>query len=197
MSDNKYGYWEKANYYTAPGMILSGTKRVEGKNMKADKNLVDWIKEDGSVLDFGCGIGRNTFALADKFKIMTYAYDFPNMIKLLEGDPRYENYSNITVFNTWGICRHLYVDAIFCCITLQHIDIPDIRNYLIDFLSMTDNLYVHGRSYSDFPVDGKKELLYPILMENWKVVDIYGNLTEDKISSLSDGTHYYVKLNPR
>jgi len=144
----------------------------------------------GTVLDFGCGFGRNSFMLASRCGKL-WAYDFPNMIKMLEEDFRFKNFNNIITSSNWEEVKKQQFDAIVCCISLQHLTKEDCIKYLSDFAEMTDNLYVNTRPHLDF----KDGLIYPLLMEKWKAARIYNKCTEEDLKTIK--IQYFVHLNRR
>jgi len=114
--------------------------------------LVDQ-KEPMRILDFGCGVGRNTVGMLELSKkwIVT-AYDNPNMIargRKFYGE-RLQN-DRLQMVSDWNeiiedktIEKNTF-DAIFCCLVLQHIDQFQLRDYLADFAGLTNRLFVCGR----------------------------------------------------
>lgn len=108
-----------------------------------------------SVLDFGCGIGRNTFGLgfyAPKWTVI--GYDNPGMIGLTKEYfimkyNRYNRLANVSFSENWSSLSGQCFDAIFCCIVLQHIYEQDLASYIQDFKKMTKRLIVFGRRFND------------------------------------------------
>lgn len=187
---NKYKTWNTiTDRAVAANLILQVPPTYE--QLKEDLFIIDFLESSvNKVLDFGSGFGRNTFMLARTCDSV-WAYDFPNMIQLLKEDSRFSNISNIMVSSDWNIVKQEKFDAIVCCISLQHIDKPELISYLSDFMIMTDNLYVHTRSFIDF----SGELIYPLLTDKWRLKRIYGNITEDVIKTCKgdeNHLHYFV-----
>ena len=107
--------------------------------------LLNEIKEplkDLTVLDFGCGLGRNTKNLSSIFK-KVISYDLPEMVdkfKELHGN-KYE------IYDKWNDILQINIDIIFDCTVFQHLDIELLDTYL-----NTTNaryIYCHTRCYND------------------------------------------------
>ncbi len=93
----------------------------------------------GPVLDFGCGIGRNTLALAPRFghvvgvdiassmieRARTFANGADVEYEVLDATGSLERFSN----DTFALC--------FSVVTLQHIEIPKIRRLIREFVRVT------------------------------------------------------------
>ena len=116
-------------------------------------------------LDFGCGVGRNFPLLNEKCKEV-HAFDLPNMLKLMTKEDRE---SVKSVGDDWDTLKKINgFDVIHACLVLQHIDETYLREYLKDFVKMSDRLVLASRSYLDD--DGKNVM--KILLEYYDVVEL-------------------------
>lgn len=107
-----------------------------------------------SILDFGCGVGRNISYLIEKTKnAQIYGYDFENMIQLAKeylGQDKWNRVKWITppIDNL----RAYKLDLIIASLTFQHIPESGLRVILAilrDSLKSDGILYVHSRGWMD------------------------------------------------
>lgn len=133
---------------------------VTGRTAKEaipDEWLFRYVGDSSSkltVLDFGCGIGRNTFGMstyAPKWSILGYDNDqmlskvdeffalhyMPNQAK------------NVRFQSSWDVVRTMKFDVVFCCLVLQHIHEDALIKYIDDFKHITNRLIVSGRRVND------------------------------------------------
>lgn len=134
-------YWnEITDVQTAQSRILSHLPFAPSLDLV---RMVSKIVPSGSILDFGCGIGRNFSAFED-FYLTVSGYDLPNMIDLCK------TLHKVDLFDNWDEVSTRSYDLIFCCIVLQHIPMGNLMRYLRDFYHMTDKLLVYGRVTNDY-----------------------------------------------
>lgn len=99
-----------------------------------------------SVLDFGCGLGRN-FPYLRTIARSVSGFDLPPMIercRALAAEPVDQ------LFDDWNDVRTRRFDLIFAALVLQHIEPSACRSYLADFARMAPAVYILTRSTSDF-----------------------------------------------
>lgn len=180
-------FWESLTANTAPVAIVSGTKSdYQHLHLEPQKELLQ-IPKGGIVLDFACGIGRNSYMLAQQHREVI-CYDLPNMIEIMKRTEAYAaRPKNITVYDDWSLVKNMQFDAIICSLALQHIYEDELMGYLDDFVKMAKNLFVFGRSYND---DNKK-LMMPLLETHYKFVDGFGK-TKEEIDAMREEDHYMV-----
>ena len=101
-----------------------------------------------SVLDFGCGIGRN-FPYFKAISKKLYAYDLPAVLERcveLQGKEYLKGVEvvpDITDFDK-------KVDIVFALFCFQHFcDVAELKGALENLARISDNLYVIGRPYMD------------------------------------------------
>jgi len=111
------------------------------------------LENKTSILDFGCGIGRNIPYLINNFKAKVHGYDFPNMIALAR------EYLGPEVWNkiVWieppvsNLKKHRF-DLVLASLVFQHIPLFELRaalRILSETLVEGGELYVHSRGYTD------------------------------------------------
>ena len=126
--------------------------------------------EDLNVLDFGCGVGRNTFGMKEYAPMWSITgYDNENMLNKIQEFHciHYYNkpiYKDITFSPEWNNLKSCRFNTIFCCLVLQHIYKNTLQSYIKDFKNMTNKLIVFGRRFND---DGGTETsTWSILEDN-------------------------------
>lgn len=126
-----------------------------------------------SILDFGCGVGRNIFDFSQQFKNWKfYGYDNANMLnKALEYSKIRFNksifdYSNIELTSDWNTLKTKKFDCVYATIVFQHIHENDLNLYIKDIKNMSRKLIVSGRRFNDDIVDGKYKNTWQILEKN-------------------------------
>lgn len=134
----------------------------------------DWVELTlgGSIIDYGCGLGRNTLALADEgFHVC--AFDTEEMIARIRAiEPTIEDEREI---GDIVLCRkydHLLTffhrdkaDLILVSLVAQHMHPDDLREAFSQFPKMGRNLLVTGRDWNDFvPRDERP-------MATWELID--------------------------
>jgi trans-aconitate methyltransferase len=99
-----------------------------------------------SVLDFGCGLGRN-FPYLRTIASRVEGFDLPPMIARCRALAT-EQVSRLS--SDWADVRTRRYDLIFAALVLQHIETEDCRRYLADFAAMAPHLYLLTRARTDF-----------------------------------------------
>ena len=144
----------KLNLEQVTNLIVTGRKPSEAQ---PDRWLYEWLGDGDkaiSILDFGCGMGRNSFALATKFPLWSvFGYDSEGMIEKTKefAEIHYKGVipPNLKFVADWEQLKTRTFDKIMCIIVLQHIMEADLAKYAQDFKSMTKFLLVSGRRFND------------------------------------------------
>lgn len=114
--------------------------------------LIGKVQDYGAVnvMDFGCGLGRNSFEMADLGMYVTM-YDFPNIISMMKQSPGYRRLSHmLSAEDRWmNACMKKY-DVVLASLVFQHMPAEPAAEYLECMSGITDRLLVSGRSHMDF-----------------------------------------------
>ena len=124
--------------------ILTGFK--SGKPFTPYVPTIELPAQIGSVLDFGCGLGRNFPYLRTMANHVT-GFDLPTMIercRTLAPAPADE------LLDDWTEVRTRRFDLVFASLVLQHVEPGQCAAYLRDFAAMAPAVYLITRTDTDF-----------------------------------------------
>jgi 2-polyprenyl-3-methyl-5-hydroxy-6-metoxy-1,4-benzoquinol methylase len=113
--------------------------------MPVDNRIFNIVESGLSVLDFGCGVGRNSVGLSKNFKSV-FAYDLPNMLDLV---PEKNKLSNITYTSDWKKVISNKFDIVLASLVFQHIDDQELIAYLSDISKITEKIFLASRTWID------------------------------------------------
>ena len=182
-------FWESLTAETAPDAIITNAKHTVETLHEIEQEGWEFLPRGESVLDFACGVGRNSYRLQQNFKNV-YCYDLPNMIEIMRSTEKFrKDGTYLRVYDNWDNVSWRRFDVIFCCIALQHIYEEELMMYLSDFTKMAKNIYVFTRSYND---DNKKNML-ELLERHFRFRDVLGKSYEE-IQAASGEDHYFVHM---
>ncbi len=123
--------------------ILTGT--TSGKPFTPYVPTLTLPANLASVLDFGCGLGRN-FSYLIGVAAHIVGFDLPPMIarcRTLPGVP------DVALSDDWDEVRRERFDLIFASLVLQHLDTPTVVHRLTEFSRMAPMTYLLTRAESD------------------------------------------------
>jgi SAM-dependent methyltransferase len=123
--------------------ILTGTS--SGKPFTPYVPTVALPAGVSSVLDFGCGLGRN-FPYLTTVAERVAGFDLPPMVARCRTAP---GAAGVVLYDDWTAVRRESFDLIFASLVLQHLDTPSIAARLADFAHMAPSTYVITRADSD------------------------------------------------
>lgn len=144
--------WSKFKDIEEAKRFISNPHYAKTGKLTPSKWIDDYDFNDKIVIDFGCGVGRNTKAILEKYEPKTLiCYDYPNMIgfareylgKLLER-ARLIKYP---IENLDTKPDYLIADVVF-----QHIkndELHKILEYLQGLLKPFGRLLIYSRGFSD------------------------------------------------
>jgi SAM-dependent methyltransferase len=124
--------------------ILTGYK--DGKPFTPYVPTLALPSDINTVLDFGCGLGRN-FPYLKGVARSVAGFDLPPMIERC----RRSAADGVDLLAAdWDQLKVLRVDLIFASLVLQHIEPAPVRLFLQDFSRMTPCVYLLTRNTTDF-----------------------------------------------
>jgi SAM-dependent methyltransferase len=123
--------------------ILTGTSA--GKPFTPYVPTLPLPPDLASVLDFGCGLGRNFPYLMGIAKRVT-GFDLAPMIARCRARPVH---AGVTLSDDWDAIARERFDLIFASLVLQHLDPDSVRRRLEDFSRMAPVTYLLTRADSD------------------------------------------------
>jgi SAM-dependent methyltransferase len=124
--------------------ILTGYK--EGKPFTPYVPTIPMPQPVESVLDFGCGLGRN-FPYLSGIARTVAGFDLPPMIERCHTAA---GHGIDLLTSDWTQLRQLPFDLIFASLVLQHIEPHPMRTFLRDFSHMAPAVYLITRTDTDF-----------------------------------------------
>lgn len=137
-------FWESVSSVNAGDAILSGYQGSL-EDMPVYDEVMSLVGTGQSALDFGCGVGRNSFAMAKVFDKVV-GFDLPNMLAIVPEKNRLEN---ISYESDWSIVKQNKFDLTLASLVFQHIEDQELNNYLLDLQQITDKLVLHSRTWID------------------------------------------------
>ena len=157
-----------------------------------------------SVLDFGCGVGRN-FPYLKSIARQVTGFDLEPMIA------RCRVLATETVdllTSDWEDVSRRQFDLVFAPLVLQHIETDAIRAYLADFAKMAPATYVLTRLQSDFGVNVLGLIADSGLFEVKDCAEVEHDPERNdlkqitrcsfaEVSRWTDNLHYEVVLTPK
>jgi SAM-dependent methyltransferase len=157
-----------------------------------------------TVLDFGCGLGRNFPYLKEVASHVT-GFDLPPMVeRCRELAPAPAD----ALSSTWEELSKRPYDLIFTTLVLQHVEPDACRQYLADFARMAPAVYLLTRASSDFGTNVLQHCADSGLFDAGECVEVehdeathqlrvVGSLTLDQVLRTERDGHYEVILRAR
>lgn len=177
MNNFDFGRWKKItdlNLNKVVDMVLTNHNTENVTPSTPVFSNIGSTSDSLTILDFGSGVGRNTFPLSEysnKWQIV--GYDNETMLKAAE-EFAIEKYSkeakdfhNITLTSNWNELKNRKFDCIVAIIVLQHISESDLDIYIQDIKKMTNKFIVTGRrSLDELNPYGSYKSVWKILEKN-------------------------------
>lgn len=137
-------FWQSVNEINAGDAILSGYQGSL-EDMPVYDEVMMLIGSGKTALDFGCGVGRNSYAMAQKFDRVV-GFDLPNMLAIV---PEKNKLENISYYDDWDLVKQNKFDITLASLVFQHIEDNELNSYLSDLQQITDKLVLHSRTWID------------------------------------------------
>jgi 2-polyprenyl-3-methyl-5-hydroxy-6-metoxy-1,4-benzoquinol methylase len=176
--------WLSANKETAGDLILTGYYGPL-KDMPVYAEVSSLFGKGGAALDFGCGVGRNSVALAKTYDKVV-SFDLPNMIGLV---PEENKLGNILYTADWEHVKNFKFDSVLASLVFQHIEDSELHSYLKDLSQIVDSLVLHSRTW----IDHSASQVLPIV-EKYFIIDTI-EYSRDPNNPIDD--HFIATLNKR
>lgn len=118
-----------------------------------------------TVLDFGCGVGRNTVAIAEAVGgASVLGYDNVEMLSRARAYIDAAGHRDVGLFFEWSLMRAANYDLIVASLVFQHMDLQDLRRTLRAMLKMLrvrdGKLLVLSRAQSDAKFNVLNQILH-------------------------------------
>jgi 2-polyprenyl-3-methyl-5-hydroxy-6-metoxy-1,4-benzoquinol methylase len=176
--------WLEANKETAGDLILTGYTGPF-KDMPVYDEVKSLFGSGSAALDFGCGVGRNSVALAETYEKVV-SFDLPNMINLV---PEENKLSGIVYTADWEYVKGFKFDTVLASLVFQHIEDSELHSYLKDLSQIVDTLVLHSRTW----IDHSASQVLPIV-EKYFIIDTI-EYSRDPNNPIDD--HFIARLNKR
>jgi len=176
--------WLGANKENAGDLILSGYSG-QLKDMPVYDEVRSLFKSGSTALDFGCGVGRNSVALAETYE-KVIAFDLPSMIDLV---PEENKLTNISYTTDWEYVKGFKFDTALASLVFQHIEDSELESYLSDLSQIVDRLVIHSRTW----IDHSSSQVLPILEKYFIIESI--EYSRDPNNPIDD--HFIATLNKK
>jgi 2-polyprenyl-3-methyl-5-hydroxy-6-metoxy-1,4-benzoquinol methylase len=176
--------WLGANKETAGDLILTGYSGPL-KDMPVYDEIKSLFGNGETALDFGCGVGRNSVALAETYD-KVIAFDLPSMIGLV---PQENKLNNISYTTDWDYVKGFKFNLALASLVFQHIDDAELNSYLKDLSQIVDRLVLHSRTW----IDHSASQVLPIV-EKYFTIDTI-EYSKDPNNPIDD--HFIATLNKK
>lgn len=129
---------------------------------EVDPDVLEYLRQldkntPMSILDFGCGVGRNAIPIAQEFPSWNiYAYDNDGMLEHMKNfsERKYntpiDQIKNLIIYDNWDVIKTQKFDYVYATLVFQHIPPQHLITYIEDIKNIAKNLIVCGRRYNDY-----------------------------------------------
>lgn len=170
MSIHDFGVWPHlAKFESLDGVAKNITWGVSAADTTPDAAILEAvadIPEGGTVLDLGCGLGRNLIGIAkDRPDVEVVGYDAAEMVarvpeyaRVVCGGPLPQN-AVVIPAPDWDEVKAGHYDVVIASLVFQHLTPAAIAAYVDDVKGMAETLVVYGRRANDHSQKTTWELL--------------------------------------
>jgi hypothetical protein len=182
------------NIETVRQLIDSGYAAAKGF-LPVELKLSPHNFKHETVLDFGCGLGRNATLFSAASSII--GYDNAVMLNNMDAGLKEFRYNSLYPFEEWQTLKEIYFsNTIFASLVFQHMSERVLRAYLEDMTTMCHKLHIVSRWYTD---EGNK-LIWPILKDYFNCLELYVHPDENILYAKpapENQLHFEAVLTPK
>lgn len=168
--------------YTKQNTIDDPALDILNKNYGGNNNF--------NILDFGCGLGRNSDYLVS-ISNDTYSFDLPAMV---EKNKKVKNSPNI--YSDWSKIPLFKIQVVYECTVFQHLDYQILDAYIKDISEHCGYLYSQTRVYNDCGRDFRNATgginIARAIQHNKSFIPVYCSIPLEEAKSRMDETHYSI-----
>lgn len=141
-------------YNTYPEKFIQGT--IDANMSKHHNRFVKYIKKDGSILDLGCGSGRDSLFFHNNGYQVT---SMDGALKMVEHCKTI--LSNPVIHNSFeDYIPDRQFDGIWACASLLHVDRNHLSNIIKKYIAMLKKNGIFFMSFKDRAADFEKDGRY-------------------------------------
>lgn len=151
-------------------LIFTGAKSYA--DLKPDTTAINALgPKEGKlrVLDFGCGVGRNLYAMPKTWEVTGYDNDnmlvrVPDFFAAQGG----RSTSDFTLTSDWDAVKSKEFDVVLASLVFQHVPINALEVYLQDLQKMSPLLVIWGRCWNDI---NNRQAYFPLVLKYFDVAE--------------------------
>lgn len=164
---NPFGqHWNSLTKENVQEQILTGADEFGFVSMDLPNTFP---QSTNTLLDFGCGVGRNASVIRRFFKLAhLVGYDLPNMIQLMSLETKLQ-YDKLT--SEFEFIEAIKPRIIFASLCFQHIPTVLLTQYIERLSKWPNLLYIVTRRYNDGDHDDILDILSSYYYPTWLSAD--------------------------
>jgi len=172
---NPFGqHWNSLTKENVQEQILTGADKNGFKEMHLPSTFPH---STSTLMDFGCGVGRNVKAIHEFFRPdYIVGYDLPNMIQLMPLEIKVQ-YTKLT--SEFEFIEEIKPRIIFASLCFQHIPTVLLVQYIKRLSKWPNFLYIVTRRYNDGDHDDVLDILSGYYYPTWLSADVEGLIGQE------------------